>query len=146
MQSKSIFIQGKTQFRLNEVCSISGVKPYVLRFWENEFTEIKPALSASGEKFYSQKDLDLIIIIKKLLFRDKLTIEKAKYELKLHPFLNESGLDTGKIENTDFESSNSSTNTEEKDDLDQFNLVKERLKTIILKSESIEKSHNWFQA
>jgi DNA-binding transcriptional MerR regulator len=146
MFNKNIIIQGKTHFKLNEVCSMTGVKPYVLRFWENEFTEIKPSLSPSGEKLYSQKDLDIISLIKKLLFRDKFTIEKAKYELSLHPFMQDKSSE-GLIDISAEEQLDHSVSADIEGDVNvpYYDLVREKLKTIILKSESIEKSHHWFQ-
>ncbi|MBT6326704.1 MAG: MerR family transcriptional regulator, partial [Bdellovibrionales bacterium] len=71
----------KSLFRVDEVCSIAGIKSYVLRFWEAEFTEINPIISASGKKMYEPKDIYILSLIKKLLFEDKLTIEKAKAQL-----------------------------------------------------------------
>ena len=68
----------KSLFKAEEVCSIIGIKPYILRFWESEFIEIRPLVSASGKKLYERKDLRLIGLVKKLLFEEKLTIEKVK--------------------------------------------------------------------
>ena len=72
----------KTHFTINDVCSHLNLKPYVLRFWETEFVEITPDIGPNGERFYKSKDIDAITYIKKLLFEDKLTIEKTKYELR----------------------------------------------------------------
>lgn len=68
-------------FKLNEVCGLTGVKPYVLRFWESEFVEIDPIISSSGQKMYDPKDIEAIATLKNLLFLDKLNIEQAKAEL-----------------------------------------------------------------
>ncbi len=137
--NKNIVIQGKTQYRLNEVCSITGVKPYVLRFWESEFSEIKPVQSPNGEKVYLQNDLDVIALIKKLLFKDKMTIEKAKFELSLHS-LGQSSTHVPDKQNEEDPSADAIEYGH-----DQFQLVCDKLKSIILKSETIEKNHNWFQ-
>lgn len=77
----SIEIPNKSIFKLNEVCSLTGVKPYVLRFWESEFPEISPISSSSGQKLYEHKDIEAIALIKSLLFDQKMTIEQAKFEL-----------------------------------------------------------------
>lgn len=77
-----IKIPNKSHFKANEVCTLTGVKPYVLRFWESEFSEIAPLTSSSGQKLFEHKDIEAIILVKKLLFEDKLTIEKAKFEIK----------------------------------------------------------------
>lgn len=76
-----IEIPNKSSFKINEVCALTGVKSYVLRFWESEFPEIAPIVSSSGQKLYEHKDIEAILFVKKLLFEDKLTIERAKAEL-----------------------------------------------------------------
>ncbi len=86
---RTIVIPNKSSFKINEVCSITGVKPYVLRFWETEFDQVSPDLSCSGQKLFSYRDIEFIVLIKKLLFEDKKTIEDAKTELILS-FNNES--------------------------------------------------------
>jgi DNA-binding transcriptional MerR regulator len=70
-------------FKQDEVCSLTGVKPYVLRFWESEFDEITPIVSSNGQKLYEHKDIEAIALVKKMLFEEKMTIEKAKVEIKL---------------------------------------------------------------
>lgn len=77
-----IEIPNKSSFKINEVCGLTGVKSYVLRFWESEFTEIAPLISTTGQKLYEHRDIEAIMMIKKLLFEDKLTIERAKAEMK----------------------------------------------------------------
>lgn len=77
-----IKIPNKSHFKANEVCTLTGVKPYVLRFWESEFAEISPLISSSGQKLFEHKDIEAIVLVKKLLFEDKLTIEKAKFEIQ----------------------------------------------------------------
>ncbi|MBC7427095.1 MAG: MerR family transcriptional regulator [Bacteriovorax sp.] len=78
-----IEIPNKSSFKINEVCALTGVKSYVLRFWESEFTEIAPITSSSGQKLYEHRDIEAILLIKKLLFEDKMTIERAKAEMKI---------------------------------------------------------------
>lgn len=78
-----IEIPNKSSFKINEVCALTGVKSYVLRFWESEFSEIAPMVSSSGEKLYEYRDIETILVIKKLLFEDKLTIERAKAQMKV---------------------------------------------------------------
>lgn len=77
-----IEIPNKSSFKINEVCGLTGVKSYVLRFWESEFDEIAPLVSTTGQKLYEHRDIEAIMMIKKLLFEDKLTIERAKAEMK----------------------------------------------------------------
>lgn len=71
-------IPNKSNFKFQELTPITGVKPYVLRFWETEFPEIAPVTSDSGHKLYAKKDIELIFKIKKLLFEDKMSIPEAR--------------------------------------------------------------------
>ena len=75
--------QNKSHYKVNEVCAMTGVRPYVLRFWESEFPEISPTNSSSGQKLYEHKDVELIAFIKDLLFNRKMNIEQAKAQVKL---------------------------------------------------------------
>ena len=72
----------KRYFRIGEVSRIIGVEPYVLRYWENEFPQIKPSRADSNQRTYQRKDLEIIFEIKKLLYEEKMTIEGAKMKLK----------------------------------------------------------------
>jgi DNA-binding transcriptional MerR regulator len=65
-------------YRVKEVCTITGVKPHVLRYWEQEFKDIKPGKSPTGQRLYKRKDLDTIIVIKKLLYEQRFTIDGAR--------------------------------------------------------------------
>lgn len=72
----------KRYFRIGEVSRIIGVEPYVLRYWESEFSQIRPTRADSNQRTYRKKDLEVIFEIKKLLYDEKLTIEGAKQKLK----------------------------------------------------------------
>lgn len=71
-------IPNKSNFKFQELTPITGVKPYVIRYWETEFPEISPITNDSGQKLYARKDVEAILRVKKLLFEDKLTIPEAK--------------------------------------------------------------------
>ncbi len=75
-------IPQKSIFSLEELCELTEVRPYVMRFWEAEFPEITPLQSSTGKKLYEYKDVELVMYIKKVLFEDKLTIERAKLLVK----------------------------------------------------------------
>jgi DNA-binding transcriptional MerR regulator len=75
-------IPNKSNFKFQELTPITGVKPYVIRFWETEFDEISPVDSDSGQKIYSRKDVEAILKIKKLLFVEKMTVLEAKMAIK----------------------------------------------------------------
>ena len=59
-----------------------GVEPYVLRYWESEFPQIRPRRADSNQRTYQKKDLEIIFEIKRLLYDEKLTIEGVKRKLR----------------------------------------------------------------
>lgn len=71
----------KRFFRIGEASRIIGVEPYVLRYWESEFSQIKPRRSDSKHRTYRKKDLETLLEIKALLYEEKMTIEGAKQRL-----------------------------------------------------------------
>jgi DNA-binding transcriptional MerR regulator len=75
-------IPNKSNFKFQELTPITGVKPYVIRFWETEFEDIAPVTSDSGQRLYARKDVEAIFKIKKLLFEEKMTIQEAKIAIK----------------------------------------------------------------
>ena len=72
----------KRYFRIGEVSRIIGVEPYVLRYWESEFPQIRPRRADSNQRTYLKKDLEIILEIKRLLYDEKMTIEGARKRLK----------------------------------------------------------------
>ena len=77
-----IEIPDKVFFRIGEVARITGVKPYVLRFWESEFKSLKPAKSGSGQRRYRRGDIEHVLRIKELLWDRRFTIAGARDELR----------------------------------------------------------------
>ena len=75
-------IPEKLYFKIKEVSEITGVEPYILRYWESEFNIIKPSRTKSKQRLYRRKDLELILEIKKLLYEEQFTIAGAKKKLK----------------------------------------------------------------
>jgi len=73
----------KRFFRIGEASGIVGVEPYVLRYWESEFPQIRPQRADSNQRTYQKEDLELLLEIKKLLHEEKMTIEGAKKRLSL---------------------------------------------------------------
>ena len=84
MEAKDI---NKLYYSISEVSTITGLKQYVLRYWETEFTQLKPSKNRAGNRTYRQKDIDLILKIKYLLYEEKYTIEGARIAIlkKNHP-------------------------------------------------------------
>jgi len=72
----------KLFFKVGEVSTIAGVPAYVLRFWETEFSRIKPKRTPSGQRLYRKRDVELILQIKHLLYDKKFTIPGARQHLK----------------------------------------------------------------
>jgi DNA-binding transcriptional MerR regulator len=77
-------IPEKRYFRIGEVSTITGIEPYVLRYWETEFPKINPARSRSGQRLYKRHDIEIILQIKDLLYDRKFTIAGAKRYLQQH--------------------------------------------------------------
>ncbi|MDB2426007.1 MerR family transcriptional regulator, partial [bacterium] len=75
-------IPNKLAFKIGEVAAMAGVKTYVLRFWESEFKTLKPQKAKNGQRIYSKADVEKVLIIKKLLHRDRYSIEGAIGVLK----------------------------------------------------------------
>lgn len=80
-------IPRKLFYKIGEVCELTDTQPYVLRFWESEFPQLAPKKSRTGQRLYRKKDIDLVIEIKRLLYRDGYTIAGARKKLGLgdHP-------------------------------------------------------------
>jgi DNA-binding transcriptional MerR regulator len=74
-------IPRKSFYKLNEVCQITDTQPYVLRFWESEFSQLAPTRSRTGQRLYRRKDIDLVLSIKKLLHEEGYTIAGAREKL-----------------------------------------------------------------
>lgn len=71
----------KLFFRIGEVAGLVGVEPHVLRYWEREFRSIRPTKSAKGQRVYSRKDVENLLRVRDLLYRDGFTIAGAKKKL-----------------------------------------------------------------
>jgi len=72
----------KLYYSIGEVSKITGLKQYVLRYWESEFPSLAPSKNRAGNRVYREKDIVLIQYIKHLLYDKKFTIEGAKQYLK----------------------------------------------------------------
>jgi DNA-binding transcriptional MerR regulator len=78
-------IPDKLYFRIGEVSRLAGIKPYVLRFWETEFSSLGPRKSGKGHRLYRRKDVELVLEIKHLLYEKRYTIEGARKFLDSRP-------------------------------------------------------------
>jgi DNA-binding transcriptional MerR regulator len=80
---KSLGIK-KLYYSISEVAKITDLEQYVLRYWESEFEELKPQKNRAGNRIYTNRDIKLILYIKKLLRDERYTIEGAKQVLKAY--------------------------------------------------------------
>lgn len=69
-------------FRIGDVSDVTGVEAYVLRYWETEFTALKPKKGSNGQREYRRKDVELVLEIKRLLYDEKYTIAGARKALR----------------------------------------------------------------
>src|SRR5437016_2480384 len=75
----------KLYFKIGEVAELVGVKPYVLRYWESEFSILKPTKTKSKHRLYRRKDVETLLQIKQLLHDERFTIEGARKRIKSLP-------------------------------------------------------------
>jgi len=68
-------------YKIGEVASLTGLKAFVLRYWESEFPQLAPVRTQKGQRLYTDAHLDLILRIKSLLYEEKLTIDGARRRL-----------------------------------------------------------------
>jgi len=71
----------KLYFRIGEVAELVGVEPHVLRYWEREFRTIRPTKSAKGQRVYSRRDVENLMRVRELLYKEGFTIAGAKKKL-----------------------------------------------------------------
>lgn len=75
-------IPDKLGFKIGDVAEMLGIKQYVLRYWETEFDLIRPKKALNNQRLYTKKDVENIYLIRKLLYRDRFSIEGARSVLK----------------------------------------------------------------
>ena len=73
--------QGKLYYSISEVCRMTGLEPHVLRYWETEFTQMRPKKNRAGNRAYRAKEIQHIHYIRHLLHDEKYTIQGAKRKL-----------------------------------------------------------------
>ena len=78
MTNQIVLPDDQDQFKLNEVCKLANVQPYMLRFWGTEFPQLEAEKSGTGQRLYSKDQVELILEIRRLLFDEGLTIAGAR--------------------------------------------------------------------
>jgi DNA-binding transcriptional MerR regulator len=71
-------------FSIGEVCALTDLKPHVLRYWESQFRFLNPAKNRSGNRVYQRKEIELIMLVKNLLYTEKYTIDGARQKVDDH--------------------------------------------------------------
>jgi DNA-binding transcriptional MerR regulator len=74
-------VPDRLYFRIGEVSAITGVPPYVLRYWESEFPSLAPRKSGGGQRLYRKRDVVMLLEIKKLLYQERYTVAGARKRL-----------------------------------------------------------------
>jgi len=69
-------------FSIGEVCMLTDLKPHVLRYWESQFRFLNPAKNRSGNRVYQRREVELIMLVKHLLYTEKYTIEGARLRIE----------------------------------------------------------------
>ncbi len=75
-------IPDKLYFKIGEVADLTGVKPHVLRYWESEISAIRPTKNRNQQRLYRQRDIELILRLKDLLYAQGYTIAGARNLLR----------------------------------------------------------------
>ena len=68
-------------FSIGDVCTLTDLKPHVLRYWESQFKFLHPAKNRSGNRVYQRKEVELILLVKHLLYDEKYTIDGARQKI-----------------------------------------------------------------
>lgn len=69
-------------FSIGDVCQLTDLKPHVLRYWESQFRFLSPAKNRSGNRVYQRREIELIMLVKHLLYSEKFTIEGARNRIE----------------------------------------------------------------
>jgi DNA-binding transcriptional MerR regulator len=75
-------IPEKLYFKIGEVVDLTGIKAHVLRYWESEFGVFKPLKSRGKQRLYRRQDIELVLCLKDLLYRQGYTIAGARKKLQ----------------------------------------------------------------
>ncbi len=69
-------------YSIGDVCNLTDLKPHVLRYWESQFKFLHPAKNRSGNRVYQRKEIELIMLVKQLLYGEKFTIDGARKKIE----------------------------------------------------------------
>jgi DNA-binding transcriptional MerR regulator len=74
-------IAKKAYYSIGEVCELTSLKPHVLRYWETQFELLHPTKNRAGNRVFRPKEIELILLVKHLLYEKKFTIDGARQRL-----------------------------------------------------------------
>jgi len=75
-------IAKKAYYSIGEVCDLTGLKPHVLRYWETQFRVLRPSKNSAGNRVYRPRDIEVILLVKHLLYEKRFTIDGARKKLE----------------------------------------------------------------
>ena len=75
-------IAKKAYYSIGEVCELVDLKPHVLRYWETQFDVLRPRKNRAGNRVFQPKDVESVLLVKRLLYEEKFTIEGARRRIK----------------------------------------------------------------
>jgi DNA-binding transcriptional MerR regulator len=107
-------IPAKRYFTIGEVSELCGVKPHVLRYWEQEFTQLRPVKRRGNRRYYQHHEVLLIRRIRELLYEQGFTINGARNRLDSH------GRPNGSADMEDMEESGAAPQANPTVDVDQL--------------------------
>ena len=74
----------KEYYSMGEVCDLTGLKPHVLRYWETQFDVLHPVKNRAGNRVFRAVDIEYVLLVKRLLYDEKYTIEGARQKVDQH--------------------------------------------------------------
>ncbi len=72
----------KAYYSIGEVCELTGLRPHVLRYWETQFQALHPTKNRAGNRVYRPEEVETILLVKRLLYEEKYTIEGADRKIR----------------------------------------------------------------
>lgn len=113
-------------YKIGEVAKILDLPPSTLRYWESHFKHVRPVKSTGGQRFYTEKHIEMLTQLKDMLYSERYTIEGAKQRLKELSFQKESINNTNSVESSNLENNNFSDGT-----MVNKNIIKRELQEIL---------------
>lgn len=75
-------VAAREYYSIGDVCDLTGLKPHVLRYWETQFEVLNPSKNRAGNRIYRSREVELVLLVKHLLYEKKFTIDGARQHLK----------------------------------------------------------------